>query len=108
MRDHVSEIFNVEQARHLASSVHWLGLDVLETKVKNNVGIVEFVARYKLSNGVVEVMCEKSEFKRCEGRWYYIDSLSQDHKMMGAHKAPGLNAPCACGRGKKYKHCRGC
>jgi len=52
--------------------VKWLGLEVRHAESSGDVGVVEFVARYKV-NGRAERMHELSRFVREQGRWYYID-----------------------------------
>ena len=52
--------------------VKWLGLEVLHAASSGDVGVVEFVARCKIS-GRAERMHELSRFVREQGRWYYID-----------------------------------
>ena len=52
--------------------VKWLDLEVRHAAVTDDVGVVEFVARCKVS-GRAERMHELSRFVRERGRWYYID-----------------------------------
>ncbi|MDO8286806.1 MAG: YchJ family metal-binding protein [Rhodoferax sp.] len=52
--------------------VKWLGLEVRHAASSGDVGVVEFVARCKIS-GRAERMHELSRFVREQGRWYYID-----------------------------------
>ena len=52
--------------------VKWLGLEVRHAESSGDVGVVEFVARCKVS-GRAERMHELSRFVREQGRWYYID-----------------------------------
>jgi SEC-C motif-containing protein len=52
--------------------VKWLGLEVRLAESSGDAGVVEFVARCKLS-GRAERMHELSRFVREQGRWYYID-----------------------------------
>jgi len=52
--------------------VKWLSLEVRHAESSGDVGVVEFVARYKV-NGRAERMHELSRFVREQGRWYYID-----------------------------------
>jgi SEC-C motif-containing protein len=52
--------------------VKWLGLEVRHAQANGDVGVVEFVARCKVS-GRAERMHELSRFVREHGRWYYID-----------------------------------
>ena len=52
--------------------VKWLGLEVHHAEMAADAGVVEFVARCKVS-GRAERMHEMSRFVREQGRWYYID-----------------------------------
>jgi len=52
--------------------VKWLSLEVRHAQAHGDVGVVEFVARCKVS-GRAERMHELSRFVREQGRWYYID-----------------------------------
>jgi SEC-C motif-containing protein len=86
----------------------WLGLEILETVrggADDNDGIVEFVARGS-SNGTPFEHCERSEFRRRDGRWFYVAG-----KPVRAHARAraqvGRNDPCPCGSGTKYKRCHG-
>jgi SEC-C motif-containing protein len=52
----------------------WLGLDVIATEQGqsgDDFGVVEFVARYKLSGVKVEHR-ERAVFRKCSGRWAFI------------------------------------
>lgn len=85
------------------AETEWLGLRVLATEAKPatpNQGFVEFVAFYR-SQGHFGQLHEKSEFRRQDARWYYLQ---------GVILAPipfKRNDPCWCGSGKKYKQCHG-
>ena len=52
--------------------IKWLGLEVRHAEESGAAGVVEFVARCKVS-GRAERMHELSRFVREQGRWYYID-----------------------------------
>jgi SEC-C motif domain protein len=54
-------------------SHEWVKLDVLNTHQKADEGIVEFNAYYKTDDGSLNVLHEKSRFRRMNGRWYYVD-----------------------------------
>ncbi len=52
----------------------WILLTILQTVAgggEDDTGMVEFDARFTI-NGKAEVMHEKSEFVREQGRWYYL------------------------------------
>lgn len=53
---------------------HWLGLtikDIQNGSVTDQVGLVEFVARFKV-NGRGHRLHEKSHFARVDDHWYYV------------------------------------
>ncbi len=57
----------------------WLGLEIKHTDARGDVGVVEFIARYRDSTGKAGRIEETSRFIR-EGtgqaaRWYYIDGI---------------------------------
>jgi SEC-C motif-containing protein len=54
------------------SPVKWIGLEVLHAEATGDAGVVEFVARCRVS-GRAQRMHETSRFVRQDGRWYYID-----------------------------------
>lgn len=88
----------------------WTGLEVVTTEgggPKDDVGIVEFIARFEL-NGVPQTHHELAEFARANGRWYYVDGKILGQKPV-VREGPrvGRNDPCPCGSGKKYKKCCG-
>ncbi len=55
----------------------WLGLEVRQTELAGDAGVVEFVARYR-SDGRGHRLHEISRFTRDDGRWYYIDGQIVD------------------------------
>lgn len=102
MQGPASVDFNEPEAEQWAKEVNWLGLTVLHASEENDRGFVEFIARYAHHNQVHELK-ELSEFKRVDGRWYYIDGKSPDKQG----KKVGRNDPCPCGSNKKFKKCCG-
>lgn len=90
-----------------SSEVEWIGLEVLETVAggpEDNVGIVEFAAHYR-RDGAPGVHRERSNFRRDDGRWVYVDGAPD--VGLAASRKVGRNAPCPCGSGKKFKKCCG-
>jgi len=85
----------------------WTSLTIISTKkggAKDSKGIVEFKA-YFTQDGQEQVMNEISRFVKKQDQWFYLDGKV---KSVSANKGPtnqGLNAPCSCGSGKKYKRC---
>ena len=56
-------------------TVRWIGLKILATEAggpKDQRGLVEFVARYKVG-GRAHRLHERSRFQRLDGRWLYVD-----------------------------------
>ena len=80
-----------------ARAANWLGLTVVNTECRGDIGHVEFMVRYEI-NGEKKYLHEKSEFHRIDGRWFYTSG-----------KTPKIspNAPCPCGSGGKFKKCCG-
>jgi len=60
-------------------------------------GMVEFKAYYR-ENQQLQILHERSNFKKVAGRWFYTDGEF-------APKALGRNSMCPCGSGKKFKQC---
>lgn len=88
----------------------WLGLDILSTEQGGETdeeGVVEFLARYKLSNVTVPHR-ERATFRKIEGKWYFVDGKELNAPTV-RHEGPktGRNDPCPCGSGKKFKKCCG-
>lgn len=88
----------------------WRGLELLRTErggPEDETGEVEFVARYAI-DGVEYTHHERSEFRKVDGRWYFIngEKVSAPPLRRTAPKV-GRNDPCTCGSGKKYKKCCG-
>ena len=58
----------------LSEKTHeWVKLEILDSSQKGNEGIVEFKAYYKAEDSSLNVLHEKSRFKRIDRRWYYVD-----------------------------------
>ncbi|MFA6197218.1 MAG: YchJ family protein [Sulfurimonas sp.] len=76
-----------------SNSVLWLKLDV----IKATGNTVEFKAYYRDANGI-QVLHEKSNFKKEDGMWKYADGTLYNTKIE-------RNESCPCGSGKKFKKC---
>ncbi|WP_137939448.1 YchJ family metal-binding protein [Chitinivorax sp. B] len=50
----------------------WIGLEIKHSSETENVGEVEFIARYKV-NGRAGKLHETSRFRKVDGYWQYID-----------------------------------
>jgi len=86
-------------SRHTA----WQGLEIIAVDADDTTGTVEFIAR-GATRGTPFVHHERSQFRRTDGHWYYVDG-----KQIAQRRppAPGRNDPCPCGSGMKYKRCHG-
>ena len=54
------------------SPIKWAGVEVIDTEVSEDVGVVEFKAYFKV-DGKAHTMHELSRFIRIDGAWKYID-----------------------------------
>jgi SEC-C motif domain protein len=57
----------------------WIGLEVLAHQETGDAGVVEFIARYKI-NGKAEKVHEISRFVREQGKWLYVDGVTEDER----------------------------
>ena len=58
--------------------MRWIGLKIIATeagRADDIAGRVEFVARYKI-NGRAARLRENSRFVREQGRWFYLDGVT--------------------------------
>ena len=105
----VRDDFNRSTAESTAQSVEWVGLEIRETSdggADDDTGTVEFRARFK-KDGALQVHHERSNFRREEGRWVYVDGKMNPKGKPRRVEKVGRNEPCPCGAGKKYKKCCG-
>jgi SEC-C motif-containing protein len=88
----------------------WTGLEVVGTHdggPGDERGSVEFIARYR-RDGEERDHHEIAEFRRREGRWYFLDGKPGGTKTFVREEPKvGRNDPCPCGSGRKYKKCCG-
>lgn len=88
-----------ESEKHLK----WVKLNIINYNGSHNdnVGQVEFEAYFSLK-GKISILHEKSNFKKINNKWFYIDGITNytDYKI-------GRNDACLCGSNKKYKKCCG-
>ncbi|MBC8158077.1 MAG: SEC-C domain-containing protein [Rhodospirillales bacterium] len=107
---HASDVkdgFNRSAAESTANSVEWVSLEILNTAeggTNDDAGTVEFAARFR-QNGELMVHHERSNFRREEGRWAYVDGKMNPKGEPRRVEKVGRNEPCPCGSGKKYKKC---
>ncbi len=86
--------------------VVWCGLEIRHTSAgseRDQIGNVEFVARWLARDGRTGVLHERSRFLLEEGRWFYVDG----ELIPTLTNKVGRNDPCPCSSGKKYKQCCG-
>lgn len=87
----------------------WLGLEIVSSEKggpDDEVGQVEFVARYRLKGATFNHR-ERAQFQKVGGRWYFVDGKEIAGPPIRREKLPGRNEPCTCGSGKKFKKCCG-
>lgn len=88
----------------------WERLEVIDSSIggeNDDIGQVEFVATYR-QKGARLMHHELAEFRRLQGRWYYVDGkIVTPGTVRNEGVRPGRNEPCPCGSGKKYKKCCG-
>lgn len=90
-------------------SVEWVGLDIFDTTrggEDDETGTVHFAVRFK-ENGALQVHRERSNFRREEGKWFYVDGDFDPKGEPARSEKVGRNQPCPCGSGKKFKKCCG-
>ena len=111
-RTHAKEVrdgFNRSAAESTANSVEWVSLEIRATSdggADDDTGTVEFAAHFK-NDGKLLVHHERSNFRREDGRWVYVDGGMNPKGQPRRVEKVGRNAPCPCGSGKKYKKCCG-
>jgi SEC-C motif-containing protein len=114
--------FNEADTRAWSKNSIWLGLEIISVKKgtqNDRTGVVEFNARYKQDEKVLEHH-EVAEFRKENDEWYFVDGDAHVHEDGQSHhhhepKSPivratpkaGRNDPCSCGSGNKYKKCCG-
>jgi SEC-C motif-containing protein len=93
-----------------SKQAEWQGLEIVRTDKggpDDATGEVEFIARYRRDE-TDHVHHERSQFKRVDGRWFFIDGQRVGHApVVRSGPKVGRNDPCPCGSGKKYKKCCG-
>ena len=98
------EDFDHDSTKKWAEGSTWNQLTILSTKAgeaRDKVGSVDFIASYTDEDDNSHRHCERSQFKRIAGQWFFCDGQTI------APEKVGRNDPCSCGSGKKYKKCCG-
>lgn len=101
--------YNKEAAAAQSKNTEWMGLDITETVAGgpgDDTGTVTFTARFK-ENGELHAHRERSEFRKENGEWLYVDGQINPQIEPRRVDKVGRNDPCPCGSGKKYKKCCG-
>ena len=97
--------FNESEVQKWASSIHWIGLKVIQTWLDSSTrGFVEFSARF-IENKRVQTIHEQSEFHLVDKVWYYVEGTNM---QLPTNKPPRIiprTGPCPCGSGRKFKNC---
>lgn len=88
---------DVALIKEFAQNAQWVALEILKSRESSPTAMVEFKAYY-LENEILKLHHEKSDFRYESGQWFYEKGKLFDTKI-------GRNEMCACGSGKKYKHC---
>jgi SEC-C motif domain protein len=104
------EKINRRQVENWAGRSEWLSLQITGTEAggaEDEKGTVEFTAHYRDKGKKIEHR-EIAEFKKEEGRWYFVDGRAPTPEQV-VREGPkiGRNDPCPCGSGKKHKKCCG-
>ncbi len=102
MKEPASHGFNKESAEQQSKQMHWLALEIKNTKTEGNKGIVEFIAHYSADNKKYSLH-EVSEFSREDNTWYYVNGKIIPEPALKISR----NETCPCGSAKKYKKCCG-
>lgn len=93
--------FNAQQTKEWAEHVQWLELKVVSASTSQDIGLVEFVAKYS-EKGSVKTIHEVSKFENTNGSWFYTDGV---HPKKNKPARVSRNSPCPCGSGRKFKNC---
>ncbi|MES2966035.1 MAG: YchJ family protein [Bdellovibrionota bacterium] len=102
------EGFDRDGTMEWAKNSEWKGLEIVSTEgggKTDTTGQVEFIANYKY-DGADRAHHERSEFKKREGSWFFLDGKLVQAPVRNENKI-GRNDPCHCGSGKKFKKCHG-
>lgn len=99
------EEMNWDQTKLWAEGAKWKGLKIIDEQMQSNdVGTVEFVAKYEFKGALVEHH-EKSVFKKVDDEWFFHDGEVFHSPIRRSEDKVGRNDLCSCGSGKKYKKC---
>lgn len=103
--------FDESEAQDWATTSTWEKLEVIKTfqgLENHDTGVVEFKAFYSDKDGKHYCHHEISDFKKENGKWYYVDGqIVGTQPLTRVTPKVGRNDPCPCGSGKKFKKCCG-
>jgi SEC-C motif domain protein len=98
-----------DRAEAESMSIDWIGLEIFDVTgggADDDAGTVDFAARFK-KDGEMLFHRERSNFRREDGRWVYVDGEINPKVEQRRAEKVGRNQPCPCGSGKKFKKCCG-
>ena len=98
--------FDEKGARQWSQQSEWLGLKIVQSKIEDSKGWVEFIAKFK-QNGVAREHHEVSEFVQKNNEWLLTEGRIIKPEPIRKEQTAGRNDPCPCGSGKKFKKCCG-
>ena len=100
--------FDEKATREWSANSQWHGFEIKSAEKggpEDTTGTVEFIATYS-TDDTTHNHHEIAEFKKQNGRWYFVDGTLQSQKpYVRPEPRIGRNDPCSCGSGKKYKKC---
>ncbi len=102
----ISAKFGRADIARMADECEWTGLQIVNQTERGDCAEVEFVARFRRHDREM-LHAERSEFRRANGRWLYIDGRAELREAQRVSAKVGRNDPCPCGSGKKAKKCCG-
>ncbi|EQC44601.1 hypothetical protein M899_2377 [Bacteriovorax sp. BSW11_IV] len=103
------DALEVNEIKTWSENSKWLGLKIVSTEKggeKDTEGKVEFIANFDIA-GSKQAHHEMSEFKKVDGKWYFVDGHQVHQSYTRNSPKLGRNDPCSCGSGKKFKKCCG-
>jgi len=94
-----------------AQESQWMGLEIRDVDgglEEDKSASIEFVARYRDSNGRRHEHAEIALFEKHNNEWFFKDAeVPKVAQFKRETPKQGRNDPCACGSGKKFKKCCG-
>jgi len=100
-------LFSQAEIKKWSKENQWKKLEIMSSSngnLQDTTGVVEFKAYYTDMRGILHAHHERSNFKKDENRWFYVDGIQNPPTLSDAI---ARNATCPCGSGKKFKKCCG-